>query len=146
MKDHTGRPGPQWAFLEGFDVSKEGDAYLDRLRLVMTPWLGLYLHHIHRPDLDRDPHDHPWWFASLVISGSYTERLWPDKTRSGAVTRRHPRFSVRVVPRRAAHKIESVDGLLWTLVLAGPRRAQWGFWTPSGFVPWREYVQAGQGQ
>jgi hypothetical protein len=137
-----GTPGDakRWAFLEGFDVGADGDPYLDRLRLVQTPWASLYLHHIHRPDLERDPHDHPWWFASLVIAGCYEELTWPDKTAAAPQTyRARPRWSVRCLSRAAAHRITSVDGSLWTLVLTGPRRGDWGFWRAGRCIPWREY-------
>lgn len=135
-----GRPGTRWAFLEGLDIGADGDPYLDRLRIVQTPWFGIYLHHIHRPDRERDPHDHPWWFASLVLSGGYEETVLPDKRNwRRAVVRRRPRWSLRCMPRRSAHMITSADGLLWTLVLTGPRRADWGFWHDGRFTPWREY-------
>ena len=69
----------RWAFFDGLNIGAEGDPYLDRLRIIQTPWFGVYLHHIHRPDSDPDPHDHPWAFASLVLTGSYRELVWPDK-------------------------------------------------------------------
>lgn len=142
----------RWAFLSGLDIGADGDPYLDRLRIIQTPWAGVYLHHIHRPDKDPDPHDHPWWFASLVLCGAYDETIWRDKTdRSRATARIRKRWSWASTSRRAAHLISSIDGPLWTLVITGPRRAEWGFWErPPGmhigvvghavFVPWREYM------
>ena len=145
-KDITGRPGSnrRWAFLEGFQVAKDGRPYLDRLRVIQTPAFAVYLHRIHAPDIDRDPHNHPWWFASLVLSGGYAETIW-DRPRdlAGALCesreRIRGRFSLRALSRRQAHRITSVDGALWTLVITGPRRSSWGFWTPRGFVDWRTY-------
>jgi hypothetical protein len=139
----------RWAFLSGLDVGADGDPYLDRLRIIQTPWFGVYLHHIHRPDKDPDPHDHPWWFTSLVLAGKYQETVWPDKRDpSWRQLRLRPRWSWASTSRRAAHLISSIDGPLWTLVITGPRRADWGFWEkPPGqraghavFVPWREYT------
>src|ERR1700728_4812444 len=96
-KVRAGRPGARWAFMEGLDVGTDGDPYLDRLRLVQTPWFGVYLHHIHRADRERDPHDHPWWFASLVLAGSYEEDVWPDKAAPGQwLTRERGRWSLQV--------------------------------------------------
>jgi hypothetical protein len=140
-KVRAGRPGARWAFMEGLDVGTDGDPYLDRLRLVQTPWFGVYLHHIHRPDIDPDPHDHPWAFASLVIAGGYTEYVWPDK-RDRSIVRPRERgcWSLRALGRDAAHIITETHGTLWTLVLVGRHRADWGFWTRSGFVGWREYI------
>lgn len=137
----TGRVSPRWAFLEGLDIGTDGDPYLDRLRIVQTPWFGVYLHHIHRPDRDRHPHDHPWFFASLVLAGSYEESVWPDKrSTAGVLVRRRRRFSAAALGRDAAHIITTVKGPLWTLVLTGPRRAEWGFWVQGEFVPWRKYI------
>jgi hypothetical protein len=73
------RDNGRWALLSALDVGADGDPYLDRLRIVQTPLFGIYLHHIHRADREPFPHDHPWWFASLVLTGSYSETVWPDK-------------------------------------------------------------------
>lgn len=145
------RPSPRWALLEGFQVAKNDRPYLDRLRLVQTPLFGVYLHRIHVPDADRDPHDHPWWFASLVLSGGYDELVWDhpedisyasrrDMIRR-ARTRARGRWSLRTIRRTQAHMITDVSGQLWTLVLTGPRRSSWGFWTAEGFADWRDYLK-----
>lgn len=132
----------RWAFLSGLDVGTDGDPYLDRLRIIQTPLFGVYLHHIHRPDRDRDPHDHPWAFASLVLAGAYEESVWPDKRDpQGVFVRRRPRFSGARLDRDAAHIITMVKGPLWTLVLTGPKRSDWGFWRDGHFIPWRKYLE-----
>lgn len=150
----TGQPGDRrpWAFFSGFDIGIEGDPYLDRLRIIQTPWFGWYLHKIHRPDLDRDPHDHPWKiplldvaFISIVLCGQYTEVVWPDKRDPGqSCTRTHRRFSAHIMSWNSAHSITRIDGSLWTMVFTGRRhRDGWGFWLldkPGTFVPWREYI------
>jgi hypothetical protein len=106
----------------------------------------VYLHHIHRPDKDPDPHDHPWAFASLILHGSYIERVWPDKRDPGRrFMRLCERFTVHRMGRRAAHMITTVEVPLWTLVITGPRRGEWGFWPQGGFVPWREYISRNGG-
>jgi hypothetical protein len=138
-----GTPGAlkRWAFLEGFDIGIEGDPYLDRLRIVQTPWFGVYLHHIHRPDRDRHPHDHPWPFASVILAGYYRERVWPDKRDPGrSVLRHRTRWTAGRMSRGAAHIIEKIEGPLWTLVFTGPRRAEWGFWVDGEFTSWRDYI------
>lgn len=140
----TGKRGSEirWAFLQGLDIGADGDPYLDRLRVIQTPWFGLYLHHIHRPDQDRDPHDHPWWFASVVLAGAYSERVWPDKRRAGQWHERsRPRWSLCCLNRKSAHLISTIEKPLWTLVITGPKRAGWGFWRDGQFTSWREYVR-----
>jgi hypothetical protein len=142
------RQSPRWALMEGFQVAKNGSPYLDRLRLIQTPLFGVYLHRIHRPDADRDPHDHPWWFASLVLSGGYHELVWDHPENIGRLPygedttlRERNRWSLRTIRRSHAHKITAVRGQLWTLVLTGPRRSSWGFWTDRGFADWRDYLK-----
>lgn len=138
----------RWGLLTGLDVGADGDPYLDRLRIIQTPLFGLYLHHIHRPDREPDPHDHPWWFASIVLSGWYEELVWADKRQRALIKppmcqrRERGRWSLRHIGLRGAHIITDVRGPLWTLVLTGPKRGKWGFWTRDGFVPWREYSYA----
>jgi hypothetical protein len=131
----------RWAFLEGLDIGADNDPYLDRLRIIQTPWFGIYLHHIHRPDREGDPHDHPWWFASLVLAGSYEEDVWPDKTVTFPtwVVRKRGRWSLRSLNRDMAHIITEVNGPLWTLVLVGPRMSDWGFWQEGRCIPFHEY-------
>jgi len=131
----------RWAFLEGLDIGADNDPYLDRLRIVQTPWFGIYLHHIHRPDRENDPHDHPWWFTSLVLAGSYRESVWPDKTVTFPtwIVRKRGRWSLRSLNRNMAHIITEVNGPLWTLVLVGPRMSDWGFWQEGRYIPFHEY-------
>jgi hypothetical protein len=130
----------------GFQIRQDGRPYLDRLRIVQTPWFSVLLHRIHEPDLDRHPHDHPWPFASLILSGSYEERVWdnPADLRSSRI-RMHPRFSLKRMKLSQAHRITSLGPQpLWTLVLAGRRRKSWRFWTADGPVDWRNYPGAGE--
>lgn len=133
----------RWAFLGGIDIGADGDPYLDRLRILQTPLLGIYLHHIHRPDREQDPHDHPWSFASLVLAGWYEEDVWPDKRDPHRrITRERGRWSLRRLGRDSAHIITGTNGPLWTLVVTGPKRGGWGFWRDGQFIPWREYDYA----
>jgi hypothetical protein len=138
------RNSERWAILSGLDIGADGDPYLDRLRIIQTPLFGIYLHHIHRPDREPDPHDHPWWFASIVLAGAYQEKVWPDKRDpSVSAWRIRRRWSPGYIGLGAAHIIKATSGPLWTLVLTGPKRAGWGFWRDGQFIPWREYQYAG---
>ena len=142
--DHKGTPSTLWAFMDGFQVRKGDTPYLDRLRVVQTPLFGVFLHRIHQPDVDRDPHDHPWPFLSFVLSGGYTERIWADKKRRRndlhSLEFRRGRWSLHRMRADRAHRILSVEDQLWTLVLTGPRKRDWGFWTNDGLVLWRDYL------
>ena len=97
-------------------------------------------HGHHSPDAQRDPHDHSRWFASFILSGAYSEKVWAVPGDLGVYTvRRHARFSLHVMPADRAHLITEVTSPLRTLVLAGKTRGTWSFWTAGGKVDWRAY-------
>jgi hypothetical protein len=158
----TGQRSPRWALMTRFTIPcEDGQIYLFRLRIIQTPWFALYLHDIFEPDADRDPHNHPWSFISIVLRGGYTERLYLDPVRrpKDYVERTYPRFSVHRMGRTTAHRIVEAAPGLKTLILVGPRsREGWGFFRPrevqpqdffSGdlrpgdvvgeFIPWQQY-------
>lgn len=76
-------------------------------------------------------HDHPWPFLSVMLSGSYTEH-----TSYGAHKYRAPCILWRPAPWR--HRIEIHEPCL-TMNISAPKRRNWGFWTPAGWVIWRKY-------
>lgn len=138
-----GEAGARWAFMRRFTIYKNDAIYLDRLRIVQTPWFGVYLHRIEQPDLDRDPHDHPWTFGSLVLRGGYVERYhpFPHVARDLRVSvRTWARWTWHTMGTAAAHRILTVQPKTVTLVLVGRRVREWGFHTEGGFVPWRPYL------
>lgn len=126
--------GMRWAFWRWTDVSFGGELYLRRLHLLKTPLFSVMLHWILRPDPQTDPHDHPVTFLSLVLRGWYVE--WRDYFW-------HRRRVVRwwnLVRARDVHQIIQVAprGCV-TLVLAGPKVREWGYWTRTGWRHWKEY-------
>lgn len=150
----TGQRSPRWAVWKRMTIPcKDGTDYLVRLRILQTPWFGVYLHDIHEDDGDRDPHNHPWSFVSIVLRGWYMERLYPDPLgdRQEYDIRIHRRWSVHRMDRTSAHRIVLAGPKLKTLILVGPRKATWGFFragvvaTPTGmttrgtFVDWQDY-------
>lgn len=145
----TGSRSPRWALWSPMHIKKpDGSSYLRRLRIVETPWFGLLLHHIDGPDTEADPHDHPWWFASMVLRGGYTEAVWPlASLQFGKVRNSWPRWTIHTMPLESAHRIINLDPGTITLVVHGRRVKNWGFWTwgknPGGdlrsWIPWTEY-------
>lgn len=136
-----------WALFRRFDIADEktGEVYLRRWYLVATPWFSVLLHQIRTPDKDRDLHDHPWSFVSLVLWGGYDELIrpgadWPGSEWSQYGVRRG-RLSIAYRGATCAHRIVSLHrSPTWTLVLTGRRRREWGFYTRSGWVDWRTYL------
>ena len=144
------------------DIVNDDSLYLRRWRLfgynAKLPYLfgrGVMIHRIVRPDADRDPHNHPWDFWSLVLKGSYIEDIY-----HGVYTHRgrleFPAESITRVARKFGaldwrpaehmHRIDKLpDGDAWTLVVVKRRTDhKWGFWTPRGWVYWKEYITAKQ--
>lgn len=147
----------RWAFMRFMVlVTETGETYLARVRIVQTPWAAVYLHKLDVPDPGLDLHDHPWWFASLILRGGYDEEVAdcreapglariadavgrPDQCRRGVV-RTWKAGSIHTMPLTAAHRISHLHRRpTWTLVLTGRRARSWGFYQPDGFVDHRRY-------
>ena len=141
----------RWAFMRVKRiVGTDGAPYLTRLRVVATPWFGVYLHRIHREDWDRALHSHPWSFSSVVLRGGYREQLRergctpliPGAGYAPVATHWRRPLRPRIFPRDAVHRIDEVLPNTWTLVLVGRRRDDWGFYVPGrGLVPWATYLR-----
>jgi len=121
-----------WALLERFDVpdfDRPEVNYLTRLRIVATPWFGIYLHRIGTPDSRPVLHDHPWSFLSLVLWGSYTE-VTPVLEGLPPIGRKRRRVRwANWKPARSFHYIAELHTrAVWTLVFTGPRKRTWGYW------------------
>jgi len=141
---YPSKTSPRWAFVQWFDIPDARDisrVYLRRLRIIQTPWFGLLLHFIYTPDLDQDPHDHPFNFISVILRGGYTERVFKHVREHdfSYVRRRHLRFGVNVMPVRYAHQIDDMAPHTTTLVFAGRRQRDWGFWRADGWTFWKTY-------
>ena len=131
FKDNSAEARTEWALLRRFAIGIDGDLYLLRISILTTPWFSIKLHRIYRPDRQRDLHDHPWAFLSIILFGSYTEET-PD-----GIRRCHWWNFKRA---EDSHSIKTVSRTpVWTLVFCGPRRRVWGFHTKNGWVPWQEY-------
>jgi len=132
-----------WAVLKHHRVRPKpgGDPFIDRLKLVQTPWFGLYVHVIHQPDADPDPHDHPWVFWSVVLSGIYREVLFTDPAdRTPVRWREHRPWRPHLMRRGHAHLVKECSRPCWTLCLVGRNHGDWRFWTAQGQVEWQRYL------
>lgn len=130
------------------------------IRVHLTPfgwwkWRRAYLHVLGRPDADREHHDHPWSFWTLVLWGGYTEKAHVLNGRgrpTGEIKRDILSIgSVRYRPATHAHLITRLHTKrVVTLVLRDNVKVRdWGFWSYEGanaadsgywrWIPWREY-------
>lgn len=132
-------PGEKsWDILKPKIIGDGKTAYLERVTIILTPWFSILFHRINRPDNQRELHDHPWSFFSIVLRGWYGENVprpgggqQYKKRRWWNFKRAESRHSIRFVSRKP----------VVTLVFTGPRRRKWGFWVDGGtrFVPFDEY-------
>lgn len=112
---------------------EEDKDYLYRWKIFNKfKFFNIYIHNFAKPDT-RIFHDHPWDFVSLVLSGSYKEK------RPGELTINRKAGSIVLRTAEASHYVESLEGDVWTLVIRGPYRRTWGFWTPEGWVDHESY-------
>lgn len=122
-----------WAIMERFEVPNFDDPtknYLERLRIIATPFLSIYLHRLGTPDSRPTLHDHPWCFVSFIARGGYDEMRLNRHTRE--VYRRRIRW-VNVMRRDDAHYIETLHRTpTWSLLIVGARRRTWGYWRQIG--------------
>lgn len=91
------------------------------LRLEIPGQFSVRVHHWLGPDDDRAFHDHPWWFLTFVLWGSYEDRS-PDGT-----DRLHA-GSVRYRPALHRHTVVPGRHGAWTVLVTGPKVRNWGFW------------------
>lgn len=145
----------RWAVMRRMVLRRtDGVTYMRRLRIVQTPLFAVYLHRFDAPDPGLDLHDHPWWFASLVLRGGYTEELTDTRQASTqalfadefetcrrGVEREWTAGTVHSVRLDQCHTIRRLLRIpTWTLVLCGPRRRTWGFYEPDGWVRSQSYA------
>lgn len=115
------------------DVYFGASLYMRRWRLGPKTWPGLRVHHIVRGDADRELHDHPFTFVSLILWGGYWEHLL-DGSRTW-----HGPGSVLVRSAEVLHRLE-LPRPSWTFVIRGPIRRRWGFLTADGWIPWEKHA------
>jgi len=127
--------------LKMFKKEVVGVDYLTRWHLLKNNrFLNIYLHKFEGDDAPF-AHDHPWPSMSLCLAGKVREFYRDDDT---VTSTRRALFNVRLIGRgrliyrRAlfAHRLEVVDGPVWTLFITGPKVRDWGFYTPSGWRVW----------
>lgn len=124
-----------WAFMKRFDLLNYDDDgfYLRRLRIIQTPFFGLYLHRFEGPDPRPTLHDHPYPFLSIILRGGYVERRL--NTHSHDVDEQHVvrRFN-RMRPTDAHAIISLLRNPTWSILLVGRRVREWGYWEPDWSV------------
>lgn len=93
---------------------------------------SIRLHHWINSDDQRHMHDHEWWYASLILSGGYTDINLKGK--------RHLSFgSIIFNPSVHRHMVKVNKGGCWSLLLTGPHSRTFGFWVNGKFRKRNKY-------
>lgn len=140
---------------ERFTIKNEnGEPYMNRYYLLKWP-LRIRLHEILRSDEDRDMHDHPYDFVSVMLKGGYVETTpdTPAKAYGAGSIRRLKAENVHSIKLfkqcHCCNRSAEEQGKLitaWTLIFAGKNRREWGFHTPDGWVHWKKYMDYKHGK
>lgn len=110
--------------------------FLTRYTLARFGRFGkLCLHVFHRSDMGDVAHDHPWSFVSLILWGGYWEHT-PDGKR-----RRKIPGMILVRPATWVHWTENCGKVCISLLWMSDYHREWGFYTPDGWVHWREFFK-----
>ena len=148
-------------------IDTEGSPYLERFYIFRRSWLidtddekgvddlskqtwwqkrmkGIYLHHFHRGDHDRELHNHPWddsW--SLILTNGYFEERGVGSKILNFVLKPG---SINRIKANDFHRVDlrNPNKGCWTLFFSGPRVQNWGFkdWLnpDAPFVPYQEHT------
>jgi hypothetical protein len=122
-------------------VSQKGVLHFQRFRLLSLPWFSIYVHRILASDEDAHFHDHPWDFVSLILWGAYSE-VWVKSPHWSLPRTRLAKPGTLIWHHHSdAHKLTLKSKVVWTLVLTGPHKYDWGYQTENGWVDHWMYRQ-----
>ncbi|WP_439870166.1 hypothetical protein ACTACT_06570 [Pseudomonas syringae] len=118
-------------------------------RIRWCSW-SIRVHHIMRPDADRDLHDHPWNALTVILRGWYTEQRLLDVGIPPGTAMEVTEYINRMPGDTAQlnhgeyHRIDKVSpGGVYTLFITSRWKGDWGFLVNGVKVAWREYTGEG---
>ena len=130
------------------DIVDNGTTYMKRWRFIHTKAFGVRIHKIERSDQDRELHDHPFSFVSIILKGGYIEETVDGRKTfygPGSILFRSADTLHRLDLVKTVPGVNGTETPAWTFVIRGPERRQWGFLTPAGWIPaylWHKHVEA----
>ena len=123
------------------------EPYLIRYYLLFTDRekfpFNVFIHKFIRGDDDEDPHDHPWGFFHIILSGGYWEQVPIDEDDEPKFYKgfckvwRKPGYW-NIVNAKYTHRIELDDASPkpWTLFIPLIHNNYWGFWVKNNMNVW----------
>jgi hypothetical protein len=133
-------------------IGQESCPMMLRWEFLNWGFVKAMVHYFPAEVSDRDPHDHPRPFVTLVLRGNYRDESWlpGDTTHTASGIELPPPHGERIHTgafryRRADHlHIVETDGVgCWTLVVMGPVVRDWGFvrLATGSWWQWGRYIQ-----
>lgn len=115
-------------------IAPDGEPYLYRWHIIKTPQASVYFHIQVADDPERPLHDHPWDNQSVILAGGYDETMLFANRKTHIFHRSVGDTIFRLADW--AHRLLLPQGFPYTMSLfsTGPKRRQWGFWYPEGWV------------
>lgn len=101
-------------------------------------------HHFLPNTDDKDPHDHPSPFVTLVLKGGYwNTEFWQDSDEQWLMRRDWVGFGFHYRKAEHMHITVTDERGAWTFVVMGPKERGWGFLRlmDQTWWPYREYVE-----
>lgn len=115
-------------------IYRQDGLYMERYCLIPKNRLfNIYIHHFHGSDDEIALHDHPWYSLGMILKGTYLEHT------TDGVKQLYP-FRPKFRTPNFYHRVELINGPVWTLFITGPRLKSWGFLCPKGHVDFKEVI------
>jgi hypothetical protein len=124
------------------------EPYLERYYLFLKDRkrfpFNIFLHKFLKGDPD-DVHDHPWPYATFILSGGYYEWVPVFNTLGEKINEiqywRGPGH-FRICSPNSYHRIELKEGVVaWTLFMPGPQKREWGFLVKNQWIHNDKYLE-----
>lgn len=117
------------------EVGRPGQ-YLNRWQVrKLKDGRAIYIHQFLGADQPEIVHDHPKWFTSIGLWGSYVDCFWDEH----AGYKKYQQYDApwcRSFPAEFKHHIWLPEGkTCWTLVITGSQTQEWGFYPNEHYVP-----------
>lgn len=107
-------------------------------RTLLDVGFGKILWHRFFPGAsDKDPHDHPRSFVTIILRGGYADISRGPLGIFVGEDIRAP--TIRFRRATHAHITRVHDDGATTLVIMGPLRRDWGFWKDGAWFEWKTY-------
>lgn len=126
-------------------IGDDNCPFLKRWVLIHDKGWAVRLHYFYPNHIDAVAHDHPFWFLTLVIKGTYVDHSLHNEIFRMDQLRRG---SIRFRSANHAHKTETDERGAWTLMINGPKIRKWGFLPKVAgkfqWIPWTKFTDEGQ--